>query len=288
MHARGGSAVLRRDAFRAAMSVAEIHGYARSIRGSSANQGDPRIEARSLSAGAPQTAAQLRALRRRLLRRAAREDRQCHRRRVRDAPQALGVNRSSSASTPAPRNLRRRRLTCIRPTKTDCERRPMRSCADRKEDHDSRRRSKPYRARHRVRLLLLPRLLRARETGFETIMVNCNPETVSTDYDTSDRLYFEPLTLEDVLEIVHVEQKPQGVIVQFGGQTPLKLARALGDAGVPIIGTSRFHRCRGGSRALQRPDRKAEALATLRSHATPPRRFDRHWGGSGTGVQWPS
>jgi len=76
-----------------------------------------------------------------------------------------------------------------------------------------------------------------REDGFETIMVNCNPETVSTDYDTSDRLYFEPLTLEDVLEIVHVE-KPNGVIVQFGGQTPLKLARDLEANGVPIIGTS--------------------------------------------------
>ncbi|RII31627.1 MAG: carbamoyl phosphate synthase large subunit [Geobacter sp.] len=75
------------------------------------------------------------------------------------------------------------------------------------------------------------------EDGYETIMVNCNPETVSTDYDTSDRLYFEPLTLEDVLEIVNVE-KPVGVIVQFGGQTPLKLAVALENAGVPIIGTS--------------------------------------------------
>ncbi|MDR2220338.1 MAG: carbamoyl-phosphate synthase large subunit [Methylobacillus sp.] len=76
-----------------------------------------------------------------------------------------------------------------------------------------------------------------REDGFETIMVNCNPETVSTDYDTSDRLYFEPLTLEDVLEIVTLE-KPEGVIVQYGGQTPLKLARDLEKAGVPIIGTS--------------------------------------------------
>ena len=76
-----------------------------------------------------------------------------------------------------------------------------------------------------------------REDGYETIMVNCNPETVSTDYDTSDRLYFEPVTLEDVLEIVHIE-KPVGVIVQYGGQTPLKLARALEKAGVPIIGTS--------------------------------------------------
>mgnify|MGYP005840295947 CR=1 FL=1 len=79
--------------------------------------------------------------------------------------------------------------------------------------------------------------LALRDDGFETIMVNCNPETVSTDYDTSDRLYFEPLTLEDVLEIVHRE-RPEGVIVQFGGQTPLKLARDLEAAGVPIIGTT--------------------------------------------------
>jgi carbamoyl-phosphate synthase large subunit len=76
-----------------------------------------------------------------------------------------------------------------------------------------------------------------REIGFETIMVNCNPETVSTDYDTSDRLYFEPLTLEDVLEIVDLEN-PEGVIVQFGGQTPLKLAKQLFEAGVPMWGTS--------------------------------------------------
>jgi carbamoyl-phosphate synthase large subunit len=79
--------------------------------------------------------------------------------------------------------------------------------------------------------------LALREDGYETIMVNCNPETVSTDYDTSDRLYFEPITLEDVLEIVRKEQ-PKGVIVQYGGQTPLKLARALEANGVPIIGTS--------------------------------------------------
>jgi carbamoyl-phosphate synthase large subunit len=79
--------------------------------------------------------------------------------------------------------------------------------------------------------------LAMREDGYETIMVNCNPETVSTDYDTSDRLYFEPLTLEDVLEIVDKE-KPMGVIVQYGGQTPLKLALGLEAAGVPIIGTS--------------------------------------------------
>ncbi len=79
--------------------------------------------------------------------------------------------------------------------------------------------------------------LAVRELGYETIMVNCNPETVSTDYDTSDRLYFEPLTLEDVLAVIETE-KPRGVIVQFGGQTPLKLARALEAADVPIIGTS--------------------------------------------------
>ncbi len=76
-----------------------------------------------------------------------------------------------------------------------------------------------------------------RDDGYETIMVNCNPETVSTDYDTSDRLYFEPLTLEDVLELIELE-KPKGVIVQYGGQTPLKLARDLEAAGAPIIGTS--------------------------------------------------
>src|SRR5690606_4567224 len=79
------------------------------------------------------------------------------------------------------------------------------------------------------------------EQGYESIMVNCNPETVSTDYDTSDRLYFEPLTAEDVLEIIHAEQASgtlEGVIVQFGGQTPLKLAGPLEEAGVPILGTT--------------------------------------------------
>ncbi|MDF1643808.1 MAG: carbamoyl-phosphate synthase large subunit [Pseudomonadales bacterium] len=79
-------------------------------------------------------------------------------------------------------------------------------------------------------------VLEARDRGYETIMVNCNPETVSTDYDTSDRLYFEPVTLEDVMEIIDLE-KPKGVIVQYGGQTPLKLARQLEALGVPIIGT---------------------------------------------------
>src|SRR4029077_19695412 len=110
-----------------------------------------------------------------------------------------------------------------------------------------------------------------RESGFETIMVNCNPETVSTDYDTSDRLYFEPLTLEDVLEIVHVE-KPWGVIVQYGGQTPLKLARDLAAAGVPIIGTSadaidiaedreRFQKLVDKLKLRQPPNRTARSTA---------------------------
>jgi carbamoyl-phosphate synthase large subunit len=106
-----------------------------------------------------------------------------------------------------------------------------------------------------------------REDGYETIMVNCNPETVSTDYDTSDRLYFEPLTLEDVLEIVRIE-KPVGVIVQYGGQTPLKLARDLEKNGVPIIGTTpdmidaaedreRFQKMLHGLGLLQPPNRTA-------------------------------
>jgi len=111
--------------------------------------------------------------------------------------------------------------------------------------------------------------LAAREYGFETIMVNCNPETVSTDYDTSDRLYFESITLEDVLEIVHVEQ-PKGVIVQYGGQTPLKLAVALEQAGVPIIGTSPEAIDRAEDREqfqqmLQRLGLKQPENATVRS-----------------------
>ena len=109
--------------------------------------------------------------------------------------------------------------------------------------------------------------LAMREDGYETIMINCNPETVSTDYDTSDRLYFEPLTYEDVLEIIHLE-KPKGVIVQFGGQTPLNLARSLEAAGVPIIGTTpdsidlaedreRFQQMIEGLGLLQPPNRIA-------------------------------
>lgn len=120
--------------------------------------------------------------------------------------------------------------------------------------------------------------LALREDGYETIMVNCNPETVSTDYDTSDRLYFESLTLEDVLEIVELE-KPKGVIVQFGGQTPLKLARALEAAGVPIIGTSpdaidhaedreRFQQMVEKLNLLQPPNRLAHSVDTAVSLAS--------------------
>ena len=119
--------------------------------------------------------------------------------------------------------------------------------------------------------------LALREDGFETIMVNCNPETVSTDYDTSDRLYFEPLTLEDVLEIVDLE-KPKGVIVQYGGQTPLKLARALEANGVPIIGTSpdsidlaedreRFQKLVEDLGLLQPPNRTARNAEQALAHA---------------------
>ena len=124
-----------------------------------------------------------------------------------------------------------------------------------------------------------------KEAGFETVMVNCNPETVSTDYDTSDRLYFEPLTAEDVVEICRTEQQKgslKGVIVQFGGQTPLKLAHALEAAEIPILGTSpdaidlaedreRFQEL------LQRLDLKQPANGIARSGRAGPggRRADR-------------
>ncbi|WP_312757856.1 carbamoyl-phosphate synthase large subunit [Pulveribacter sp.] len=120
--------------------------------------------------------------------------------------------------------------------------------------------------------------LAMREDGYETIMVNCNPETVSTDYDTSDRLYFEPLTLEDVLEIVATE-KPEGVIVQYGGQTPLKLALGLEREGVPIIGTSpdmidaaedreRFQKLLGDLGLRQPPNATARTEAEALEKAT--------------------
>ena len=111
----------------------------------------------------------------------------------------------------------------------------------RPRDPHPRLRAQPHRPGHRVRLLLRARLPGARKAGYETVMVNCNPETVSTDYDISTRLYFEPLTLEDVLEVIAAEERTggvMGVFVQLGGQTPLKLAQRLADAGVPILGTS--------------------------------------------------
>jgi carbamoyl-phosphate synthase large subunit len=127
--------------------------------------------------------------------------------------------------------------------------------------------------------------LAMREDGYETIMVNCNPETVSTDYDTSDRLYFEPLSLEDILEIVNVEQ-PTGVIVQFGGQTPLKRALDLEANGVPIIGTSpdmidaaedreRFQKMLHELGLKQPPNRTARTRKT--PSAWPPRSAIRWW-----------
>ena len=149
------------------------------------------------------------------------------------APCACTCGRSTSASTPAPPSSRRRRPTCTAPTTRSA--RPSRP-----------RRKKimvlgggPNRIGQGIEFdyCCVHAALAMREDGYETIMVNCNPETVSTDYDTSDRLYFEPVTLEDVLEIVDKE-KPAGVIVQFGGQTPLKLALDLERAGVPIIGTT--------------------------------------------------
>ena len=119
--------------------------------------------------------------------------------------------------------------------------------------------------------------LAMREAGYESIMINCNPETVSTDFDTSDRLYFEPLTLEDVLEVVRVE-RPEGVIVQFGGQTPLKLAQALAAEGVRIIGTSpdsidraedreRFQRLLDDCGLRQPPNRTARTPSAAVDHA---------------------
>ncbi|SFM34431.1 carbamoyl-phosphate synthase large subunit [Ectothiorhodospira mobilis] len=119
--------------------------------------------------------------------------------------------------------------------------------------------------------------LAMREDGYETLMVNCNPETVSTDYDTSDRLFFEPLTLEDVLEIVHLE-RPKGIIIQFGGQTPLKLARDLEAAGAPVIGTTpdsidlaedreRFQNLIHDLDLIQPPNRTARSVEEAVRHA---------------------
>ena len=151
--------------------------------------------------------------------------------------------RFTSGSTPAPRSSPRARPTCTPPTRptASAERSASSEPTDRKKvvilgggpNRIGQGIEFDYCCVHAVYALI--------EAGYETIMVNCNPETVSTDYDTSDRLYFEPLTAEDVVELVRVEQSKGevlGVIVQFGGQTPLKLARDLEAAGIPILGTS--------------------------------------------------
>ncbi len=139
------------------------------------------------------------------------------------------------AWTPALRNLLPIPPTCTPLYEEECESNPS---VDRDKIHGPRRRPRTVSVRvSNSTYCCVHASLALREDGYETIMVNCNPETVSTDTSTSDRLYFEPVTLEDVLEIVRIE-KPKGVIVQYGGQTPLKLARALEAAGVPVIGTS--------------------------------------------------
>ena len=117
------------------------------------------------------------------------------------------------------------------------QRRGGRSSRERQEEnHDSGRRPQPHRPGHRIDYTCVHAAFTLRDHGYESIMVNCNPETVSTDFDTANKLYFEPVTVEDVLAI-YEKEKPEGVIVQFGGQTPLNIAQALKDAGVKIMGT---------------------------------------------------
>ncbi|MCK7511398.1 MAG: hypothetical protein MZV70_50015 [Desulfobacterales bacterium] len=178
-----------------------------------------------------------------------------------------GRARPTSSSTPAPRSSSPSPPTTTRPTSRRTS--PARPTG-RKVDHPGRR-AQPHRPGHRVRLLLRARHpARCEELGIEAIMVNCNPETVSTDYDTSDKLYFEPLTYEDVLNVIELE-KPDGVIVQFGGQTPLKLALPLEKAGVPILGhLAGLDRPRRGPRPLRRAAGHARHRAA-RSTPRPPR-----------------
>ena len=145
----------------------------------------------------------------------------------------MGVRRFSSAWILARRNSNRSRRISIRRTR----RRTRRTLIDRPKSVILG--SGPNRIGQGIEFdyCCCHASFALKEDGYETVMVNCNPETVSTDYDTSDRLYFEPLTLEDVLAVIERE-KPQGVIVQFGGQTPLNLALELKRNGVPIIGTA--------------------------------------------------
>ncbi len=124
------------------------------------------------------------------------------------------------------------------------------------------------------------------EFGVESIMVNCNPETVSTDYDTSDRLYFEPLTLEDVLNICDTE-KPDGVIVQFGGQTPLNLALPLKRQGVPIIGTDPGqHRPGRGPQAVRQAAGRAGHSLARRTARPPAWKRPATWRGASASRCW--
>ena len=180
------------------------------------------------------------------------------RRRPRSATRAArsACARSTSASTPAPPSSPRSPPTCIPATSRDAEL----PGACEAEPSDRRKviilGGGPNRIGQGIEFdyCCVHAAYALREAGIETIMVNCNPETVSTDYDTSDRLYFEPLTAEDVIELVRVEQRRGqllGVIVQLGGQTPLKLAAALEQAADPDPRhLARRHRPRRGSRAL--------------------------------------
>ena len=152
---------------------------------------------------------------------------------ARGAARAGASGRPSGGSTPARPRSRRRRTTSTRPGA-----RPTRRPAGRPAGRVVILGSGPNRIGQGIEFdyCCVHAAQTFRELGYEAVMVNCNPETVSTDYDTSDRLYFEPLGLEEVLAICEREQ-PAGVVIQFGGQTPLKLARALEDAGFPILGT---------------------------------------------------
>ena len=151
------------------------------------------------------------------------------------APRASSA--PSRRSTPARPSSRPRRPTTTRPTSAPARATPARSAAA-SGPRSSSSASGPNRIGQGIEFdyCCVHAAMTVRESGRDAVMINCNPETVSTDYDTSDRLYFEPLTAEDVLAVIEVEQ-PEGVIVQFGGQTPLKLARALEEAGVPLLGT---------------------------------------------------
>ena len=189
------------------------------------------------------------------------------------APRAATSAPSTSASTPAPPSSRRTRRTSTRPTRRSARPSPT----DRKKIMILG--GGPNRIGQGIEFdyCCVHAAFALREDGFETIMVNCNPETVSTDYDTSDRLYFEPLTLEDVLEIVDME-KPDGVIVQFGGQTPLKLARAA--RGAPACRSSaprRRDRPRRGPRALRGAAREARAARSRRTAPRAPRSRRSRW-----------